>query len=471
MSIESGAARPALVLAAGRGSRLRNARSKPLYPVFGVPLLARTLFTLQEAGATQAHVVIGYEGDRVREEIDAIDRLTLPVHWIENPRWEEPNGVSVLAGRPFLDGPFLLTMSDHIFDAEIAERLLRRHEDVDGLLLAVDRDVNAIHDLADATKVRLGSCERITDIGKELDRYDAIDTGVFLATPALFEALEAAGPAPSLSQGVAKLATAGRAATVDVTRLTWQDVDTPEDVGAAERKLLARWPKPTDGPISRLVNRPLSTRVTKMLAPLGITPNQVSVLTLIMGLIAGVSAGVGGYWGWLGAGLLFQAASILDGTDGELATLTYRKTPQGAWVDTVCDNVTYVAFLGGLIYGTYRAGFPMAYYGLGIVGFVSTLLSLANINMYLVRAGTGSALTVQYHYQDEDDREAGVVQRLWRFMHYFGKRDLIAFIAFALALAGQLPLALPIFGIGATVFLLPATTRANLSSLGSAEAR
>lgn len=471
MSSESGPVRPALVLAAGKGSRLGNAGSKPLYPIFGVPLLARTLFTLQEAGATRAYVVIGYEGGRVRAEIDAIERLTLPVHWIDNPRWEEPNGVSVLAGRPFLDGPFLLTMSDHVFQAEIAERLLLRHGEVDGLLLAVDRDIDAIHDLDDATKVRLGARERIADIGKELERYDALDTGIFLATPALFEALEAAGPSPSLSKGVAELATTDRAGTVDVTGLTWQDVDTPEDVGAAERKLLARWPKPTDGPISRLINRPLSTRVTKMLAPLGVTPNQVSVVTLVMGLVAGVSAAVGGYGGWLGAGLLFQVASILDGTDGELAALTYRKTPLGAWVDTVCDNITYVAFLGGLIFGTYRAGFPIVYYGLGIVGFVSTLLSLANINMYLVRAGTGSALTVQYHYQEGDDREPSILQRLWQFMHYFGKRDLIAFIAFALALAGQLPLALPIFGIGATVFLLPATTRANLSTLGSAEAR
>ncbi len=449
----------AVVLAAGKGSRLGHSSAKPLYPLFGVPLLARTLFTLQEAGVTRAHVVIGHNGDLVRKGIESIDRLTLPVHWIENHEWEQPNGVSVLAAKEHVSGPFLLTMSDHVFDPGIASRLLERRGSVEGLLLAVDRELGGVNDLDDATKVRLEG-DSIVEIGKELSDFDAIDTGVFLATPALFDALERAGEAPSLSQGVAALAAEGRARTVDVSDLPWQDVDTPDDVRAAERKLLRRWPKPTDGPVSRLINRPISTRISRLLAPLQVTPNQVSLLTLIMGIATGVFGALGGYWNWVWAGLLFQVASILDGTDGELAVLTFRKTPQGAWIDTACDNVTYVAFLGGLIYGVVRAGLPPIYFWSGIAGFVATVVSLANINMYLVREGTGSALTVEYHYQKGESRVAW----LWHFMHWFGKRDLLAFIAFGMALIGQLPLALPLFGIGATIFLLPATTRANIAA-------
>lgn len=101
----------ALVLAAGKGTRLGQV-SKPLYPLVGVPLLARTLFTLEQAGIEDAYVVIGYNGALIREGIDAIERLKIRVRWIDNPRWEEPNGVSVLAAEAHLDGPFVMTMSD-----------------------------------------------------------------------------------------------------------------------------------------------------------------------------------------------------------------------------------------------------------------------------------------------------------------------------------------------------------------------
>ncbi len=452
----------ALVLAAGQGTRLGHTSAKPLFPIFGVPLLARTLHELRDAGVTEAYVVIGYNGEVVRRELPPVEGIT--VHWVENPRWREPNGVSVLAAEQYLDGSFVLTMSDHVFEAEIARRAIAALAPDDALVLAVDRDIDAVNDPDDATKVRVEG-DRIVAIGKELEAYDAIDTGVFVATPALFRALRSIddeGRGPSLSEGVARLAAERKAAVADVTGCVWQDVDTPDDVRAAERKLLSRWPKPTDGPVSRFINRPISTRITRLLAPLGVTPNQVSFITLLMGLASGWLAAVGGYRAWFWSALIFQVASILDGTDGELAVLTYRRTRFGAWVDTVADSLTYVAFLGGLTYGVVRAGMPPVYFWGGVVGFAATVLSLANIYMVVLReGGSGSALAVRYHYQEGESRFA----RLWHFLHYFGKRDLLAFLAFLFAAAGFLPVALPLFGAGATLFLLPATTLANLRSV------
>ncbi|MFQ5536262.1 MAG: NTP transferase domain-containing protein [Gemmatimonadota bacterium] len=450
----------AVVLAAGRGSRLENETPKPLFPVLGLPLLARTLFTLQEGGIEEAVVVLGYEAERIRSEMEKIRRLRIKIRWVENSRWEEPNGVSVLAAEPFVEGPFALTMSDHVFQREAVELLAARSGEDIALALVVDRDIDGVNDLDDATKVRLDG-ERIVEIGKDLERFDAVDTGVFLAEPALFDALREAGPAPSLSEGVQVLARRGAAVAVDGTGLRWQDVDTGDDVRAAERALMARWPKPSDGPVARRLNRKVSTAITRMLVHTSITPNQISVSTLVVSLFAAWAAAMGGYGSWLLAGFLFQFASILDGVDGELALLTFQSSRRGEWIDTLCDSASYIAVLVGLIIGVERAGMSPVYFWGGIVGAVGALLSVLNINAYLLRErNSGSAHAVEYGYQNGD----GFFHRVMQVLHYLGRRDLFSFLGFLLAVMGQLPLALPLFGVGATLFLLPATTQANLSS-------
>ena len=108
---------------------------------------------------------------------------------MENPEYLKDNGVSVLRAKPEIRDPFLLLMSDHIFEPETARALL--HEPLhDGeVTLAVDKNIDSIFDLDDATKVRMQG-ERIVEIGKNLRSYNALDTGMFHCTPALFQALE-----------------------------------------------------------------------------------------------------------------------------------------------------------------------------------------------------------------------------------------------------------------------------------------
>ena len=81
-------------------------------------------------------------------------------------------------------------MSDHIFDSNTAAALLRQPLAKNEVILGVDHKLDCIFDLDDATKVvRMGSY--ITSIGKNLKVYDAADTGMFLCTPAVFDALDA----------------------------------------------------------------------------------------------------------------------------------------------------------------------------------------------------------------------------------------------------------------------------------------
>jgi choline kinase len=91
---------------------------------------------------------------------------------------------------------------------------------------------------AEATKVRV-SGHRITAIGKDLVAYDALDTGLFVCAPALFPALEIARLAgdTTLSGGIRQLAARGLMRAADVGAATWCDIDTLEDLAAAETLL------------------------------------------------------------------------------------------------------------------------------------------------------------------------------------------------------------------------------------------
>jgi choline kinase len=239
--------RDAVVLAAGKGTRIRPTAAslpKPLQLVAGEPLIRRTILTLARAGVTRVTVVLGFMGDEVRAAVSsdpAYARAGVSVALVDNPEYEKANGVSVLCARPLASGPFLLSMSDHVFAPEVAAAAAACDPLNADLWLCVDRRITEVYDIDDATKVRTQG-DLIRDIGKNLDSYDCIDCGVFAVTSALFESLDAARAENdgdcSLSDGVKRLARAGRARVVDIGDAFWQDVDTPGALARAERQLL-----------------------------------------------------------------------------------------------------------------------------------------------------------------------------------------------------------------------------------------
>jgi choline kinase len=231
-----------VVLAAGTGSRLRSDRGvpKPLLMLGGRPLVLRVLDRFAEAGVAEAVVVVGHRAAEVRAGIEA-GRPRLSVRFASNPRFLMSNGLSVLAARESVgDRSFFLSMSDHVFERGLIDGLGRAALPDGGLVLAVDRKLDRIFDMDDATKVRTED-GRIVGIHKNLTEFDAVDTGLFSCTPALFDAIAAAaGRHPdgdcSLSDGVKALAASGLALVHDIGPERWQDVDTPEMAAEAEQR-------------------------------------------------------------------------------------------------------------------------------------------------------------------------------------------------------------------------------------------
>jgi 1L-myo-inositol 1-phosphate cytidylyltransferase len=230
-----------LIVAAGAGGRLRQrGQSKPLIPVNGVPLLERVISRAREAGVERFFVVTGYRAEDVRAALDLVSaRDAIPITHVHNDEWQRGNGVSVSKARPLLDGPFVLTMCDHLVDPAILRDLMASRLEPDTVTLAVDFNVTgSINDPDDVTRV-LCSDGRIINIGKVIREFNAIDTGVFLCTPAMFDALQLSQDAgdDSISGAMKVLADQVKARVFDIQDRLWLDVDDPATLDKAEALL------------------------------------------------------------------------------------------------------------------------------------------------------------------------------------------------------------------------------------------
>jgi choline kinase len=239
-SVSSDSVRSAIVLAAGNGDRFVNGTrdSKLLHPLLGKPLLLRTLDSVAEAGIASAIVVIGYQADRVRALVERGAPRGLRITFAYNPEWRLENGVSVLAARPFAAPRFALLMGDHVFEPHVLQRILHTRIEDDHSLLAVDARHAPPDVAAEATKVRRDG-SRIVAIGKNLADYDALDTGLFVCSETLFDALTFARAAgdTTLSGGIRQLAAIGLMRALEIGDATWCDIDTVSDLEAAESAL------------------------------------------------------------------------------------------------------------------------------------------------------------------------------------------------------------------------------------------
>jgi 1L-myo-inositol 1-phosphate cytidylyltransferase len=227
-----------LILAAGNGSRIASVGGgvpKPLVPLCGVPLLEHVMASSREAGIERFVIVAGYRADLIRRWLSGRSTDGASVTLIENLEYHKANGISALAAKAELRQPFLLLMSDHIFEPKTAKALLREPLAEDEVILAVDSKIDSVFDLDDATKVqRRGNY--ILEIGKNLSNFDALDTGMFLCSPTLFNRLELAKKDGdcSLSEGMRKLAHEWKLKAFDIGEGHWQDVDSPQALAYAE---------------------------------------------------------------------------------------------------------------------------------------------------------------------------------------------------------------------------------------------
>lgn len=343
----------ALILVAGRGTRLDSqTRCKPkaLIPILGVTILERILLTLRSVGVREFVLVVGYLGAMIEDKLGTGEKYGVSIEYVENPKWEKGNAISVLVAEKHVGEEFLLIMGDHLLEVRMIEELLKHRSP---LTLCVDSDARNV-DLEEATRV-LVEGDRLVDIGKGLERFNAVDTGLFLCRRKIFSPLKRCirEGNEAWSEFVRRFARENQVKTVDLQGSHWIDIDTDDDLQRAKTILLDPLTKPTDGVVSRHINRRVSKKISSILSQTEISPNQISITAFLLGLVSGLLFSQGIYLSSISAGILAQAASIIDGCDGEVARLRFKASSYGAWFDAVLDRYADAFITLGMTYGAW----------------------------------------------------------------------------------------------------------------------
>jgi len=343
-----------LIIADGRESRLStNGDSKPLIQVLGLSLIERLILSAKNAGLTDFYVVTGYNGEKVRDYLNRFSQSrNIDITHIINEEREKGVGLSVLKAKKLLDVNFILLMCDHIFDESILEKIKNKKIADDEIMLAVDYNIknNKLVDVNNVSKVVVED-SRILNIGKNIKKYSAYDTGIFLCSPAIFSAIEESLPYgnDSLLRAIALMAEKEKAKAIDIKDDYWIEVNTKKDRRKAAKLLYSNSIKPA-GPITRYINATFATRVfTPLLFKIykGFTPNQVSFLSFIVALISSLFFILG--HAVIGA-LLIQVSSILDYSDGQFARLKHMASRFGHFTDITLDRYADGFILLGMFY-------------------------------------------------------------------------------------------------------------------------
>jgi hypothetical protein len=134
----------------------------------------------------------------------------------------------------------------------------------------------------------------------------------------------------------------------------------------AERKLLKRSGKAADSPVAKWFDRNISGWLTRYLVRLPVTPNQVTVLNALLGLMGAVLLLAGGYWATVAGSAILVLSIILDGCDGEIARLKFLESEFGRKLDFFLDNVVNTAAIFAVGAGYFLQSGESLYLYLGL---------------------------------------------------------------------------------------------------------
>lgn len=365
----------------------------PLTKVGGISLFQRAVLTLQRAGIRQLIVLAGQEAEALKQTLSKGARITIPVRWMPIREFplEDHRTWEALAAE--VKGFCLIAGVEAVFARGLIEQL--REVVQDGRAIVVARQgeqgrqpVGRRNPAVQFDGDRLVAFHNQT--GHETSQI-AADLAVLPAelmnmAGHMAGAGDATGSIP-IRRWLEQAAVEGRVRVVSTAtdRRQWYcEVKDQQDVKSAERTLIQSLKGEFEGFIDRYFNRRVSRFFTTLFLALGLTPNAITIVATVIGLLAAVGFGFGTYAAGIAAALLFQLAAVIDCCDGEVARLTFTESPFGAWLDLTLDNVVHMAIFAGIavgsavrLAGSDRAWIPLA---LGAAAVVGSGLSFALVS-------------------------------------------------------------------------------------------
>ena len=371
-----------------------------LAKVGGLTLFQRAVLTLQRAGISQIWVLVDEEESLLREMIQSDNRIQAAIRWLpvrefppsDSQTWE------VLAGE--VKGSCLIIGCHAVFSPSLIQSL--RIVGVDGrVLVVVGQAEEHIH--TGNPGVVFQKEPEPTSFGTTVVFHDQVQasSGQGKPNPAVSFIAGDLVVLPSRLLGVSgvlqtngsnpirlaleQAAVEGIIQPIPAAPYQFRDIRGPQGPQLAERSLrqsLQTLKGGMDGVVDRYVNRKLSGIFTRLFLSLGLSPNMITMVSMVCGLISAGFFAFGSYqFGIIGA-LLFQLSVVIDCCDGEVARLTFSESPFGQELDIWADNVVHMAIFSGIASGAYLHG---PWEGMHLPLILGTCAVLANmISLWLV---------------------------------------------------------------------------------------
>jgi phosphatidylglycerophosphate synthase len=286
----------------------------PLTQFGGLSLLKRAVLTAQKAGATTCYIVTALSQPELRHDLQSDPRITSRVVW-----GHLHSGIVPSVAR---ETSCLVFAADTVFRHPLALELSQQ--------FAPGRTLAA----TDAGGVPL----LVLTVGAVL--------------PQLCAEL---AQGKSLSETTA-LANSEKVQTSSIRNHFLHRLTADANFATVEHELLLSLENPRDGQVDSYFNRKLSRRLTRWLLRTPLSPNQITVLAGVVGVLGALWFVPGGYWGPLLGALLLQFSVVLDCCDGEVARVKFMESPLGDWLDIVCDTAVSLAIFLGVGVAVWRDG-------------------------------------------------------------------------------------------------------------------
>ncbi len=153
------------------------------------------------------------------------------------------------------------------------------------------------------------------------------------------------------------------------------ELQNEQDLKEAEDRLLKSGGLNNDSFMDRLVTRFISRQLTRKFLKTSFTPNQITFLSLFVGLVAALCFFVGGYQMGIAGAVLLLLSAWIDCTDGEVARLKFMVSEWGAKFDIIADNIVHCFVFFSIGMGLfYSTGKPVFKY-LGMLAVLGSFCS------------------------------------------------------------------------------------------------
>ena len=125
-------------------------------------------------------------------------------------------------------------------------------------------------------------------------------------------------------------------------------------------------------PVNRYLHNPIAATIVQVIKNTWVTPNQVTYISIFVGLVSAYIFSIGTVQAFFFAGILLEVVLILDCVDGQLARAKECSSDWGRLLDGIAGYIIYLAVLTGVV-----VGFNQEYVTLAVFGLVTIFRGIA----------------------------------------------------------------------------------------------